>query len=110
MIQVLDGADWTKDIIALAVEGGDQTVASGATKGVDIYAIRANATPRKLIGDALTGLTLDITSTSTGVVTVTSDPVAITGASAGDATINVILKKGTDAIADTEFGVTVTSA
>ena len=113
MIQVLDGADWTSDIIALAVEGGDQTVASGATKGVNVYAIRSNTTPRKLVGDALSGLTLLVTTDASDTATAgtaTGYSTAITGVSAGATTFNVVLKKGDDAIADTEFGVTVTSA
>lgn len=113
MIQVLEGADWTKDIIALAIEGGDQTVASGATKGVNVYAVRANATPRKLIGDALTGLTLEATSSSTGIATtatVDGYSIGVTGASEGSATFTVALKKDDVSIANTDFDVTVTSA
>lgn len=115
MIQVLDGADWTQDIIALAVEGGDQTVVSGATKGVNVYAIRKNATPRKLSGDALTGLVLDVTSESTTIATVSTAAVgysfSITGASVGNTSGVVTLKRADEAnpFIDTTFDITVAS-
>ena len=125
MIQVLEGDDWTKGIIALAVEGGDQTIATSTTKSLDVYAIKKDSTPRKLTNDVLVASGLGF-----GFATSPSEsPVASAAASAnagssiditstdtsGSAAITVILNKlgegGSETpIVDVTFDVSVRNA
>lgn len=45
IIEIIDNANWYDDVIALAIAGGDFTLANGATKQLVVYAVPSSGAP-----------------------------------------------------------------
>lgn len=82
-------ADWTSNLVTIACDAAEPvTVATGATKKVNIYGVFANGTSKLLAPELLT-FTMDA-GTATGT-TVTADGVIEAGSTDGTATLAVVV-------------------
>lgn len=102
--EILFESNWYDNVIALAVEGGDTTIAAGATKTLKVFAIPNDGSAAFLVKPSLLTFSSDAESVATvdatGVVSVPA------GASA-DATANIKIAVTNKADVDTTVVITV---
>ena len=100
--EILFATNWYDNVVALAIEGGDFSLATGATKTLKVFAIPSNGAAFLVKPSELT-----FASDTTAKVTVDASGV-VTGVAAGNANIKATIT-GKDSI-DANVAVTVTSA
>lgn len=89
IVEVLDNANWYDNLIAIAVEGGNFSLATTlGTKTLVVYGITSNAMDAPFIID---NAELSFTSATTGVATAGLHTGLITGISAGTSLISVVV-------------------
>ena len=87
--KIMTDADWTSNLVTIACDAAEPvTVATGATKKVNIYGVFANGTSKLLAPELLT-FAMDA-GTATGT-TVTADGVIEAGSAEGTATLAVVV-------------------
>lgn len=98
--QKIYGGNWYDDLTTIAVDGGNFSLANGATKTLKVIGIFKNGT------GVLDNSNLTFTSSASGTASV-SDAGVVTGASAGSANITITVTDKTSVA--TMVGVTVTA-
>ena len=98
--QKIYGGNWYDDLTTIAIDGGNFSLASGATKTLKVIGIFKNGT------GVLDNNNLTFTSSATGTASV-SDAGVVTGATSGSANITVTVTDKTSV--STMVGVTVTA-
>lgn len=101
--EYVESSNWYDNVVALAIEGGDFTIGSGATKTLKVYAIPTNGSAFMA---PITGVTFS--TEDTGHITVTSAGV-VTGVSATTEPVNVSVTINSKTNIDATVFVTVTA-
>lgn len=87
-------ANWYDDVIALAIDGGDFTLADSATKKLVVYAVPNDGTAPSIVGDNYADLTFAATGVSV-VNTAGATKGTVTGATGGG-TVTVTITDKSD--------------
>lgn len=92
IIEILDDATWYENVVALAIQGGDFTLASTlATKTLVVYAVKDNGDAPFIVDNA----DLSFTSSVPGKATAGLHTGLITGVSAGTTLITAVITNKT---------------
>lgn len=88
VIEILDNANWYDDVVGLAIEGGDFSLATTlGTKTLVVYAVKNNGDAPFVVDNA----DLSFTSVTTAKATAGLHTGLITGVAAGTSLINVVI-------------------
>ena len=91
IVENIDDANWYDDVIALAIQGGDFTIASGTTTLI-VWAIPADATKQAFIVD---NAEIDFVSATPGTVTVGAHTGVITYVGDGTSVVSATISSKT---------------